>query len=129
LGLPNRLILFGHCVLALRMLTVPIMEEPAAGVERRQNPRHPISSAFQGQELGGAGAANTPRRSIRGKLQDISAGGLCLRTNQHVKVAQLVRASIVPADVPVGVPSLMRVCWVRRLNKAPRYRIGLQFLL
>jgi len=105
---------------------VPGMERSAGRLDRRQNPRHPISSIFDGKELPITGTSN---QKIRGRLHDISTGGICLMTNRPVKVSGLIRGSFVLSGAPVGVPSLMRVCWVQRHSKGARYRVGMQFLL
>jgi hypothetical protein len=44
--------------------------------------------------------------------------------------SSLLRCEIQVADVPVGVPTLMQVCWSRKQNlKTESYLSGLQFLL
>lgn len=103
------------------------MERLDGKLERRQDQRHPISNILEGQVLSVTG---TPNQKIRGRLHDISRGGVCLLTNRRAKVSDLIRGSFaLSGGVPAGVPSLMRVSWVQRQSKGPRYRIGLQFLL
>ena len=97
--------------------------------EKRQNQRHAISRQVRWAEISPVGTPGETARTIRGELQDISSGGVCLLTSHPLEESCLVRGSIPLAEVPVSLPSLMRVCWVQRVPKGARYRVGLQFLL
>lgn len=60
-------------------------------------------------------------------LKDISAGGVCLRTEIPLPVSSLMELKInfPPFDNPVSC--LARVVWVKKFGKLPRYEAGLQF--
>ena len=96
--------------------------------ERRQNERHSVSTEFLGRELPFAGNTRASVSLIRGTLTDISKGGLCLLADRPIKECCLIRGETVLPNVPVGVPSILRVCWVQRVAKGTQYRTGLQFL-
>lgn len=97
--------------------------------QQRHGVRHLFSSAFRGRELSSLGSLQRSKQIIRGEIQNISSGGLCLLTNQRIKESSLIRGEIILPDVPVGVPSLMQVRWVGQVAKGSRYKVGLQFLV
>src|SRR5215469_6482263 len=101
------------------------MEKLVGQGEKRQNPRHPISQRVAWTEISSIGTT----RTIRGQLHDISSGGVCLLTSQRMEESRFVLGSISLSNVPVKLPSLMRVCWVKRMPKGIRFRVGLQFVL
>lgn len=97
-------------------------------------PRYPLPLpgrlAVSGLSLLGYEKKRT--RVIQGRIENISAGGLALSTNQSMKVGWPVRGELVFARMPVAVPTLMSVQWSCRApeNDSPfRYLVGLRFLL
>src|SRR5215471_8545348 len=99
------------------------------GGERRRDPRYVLVSEFRGKKLFSFEVPKQRRGTINGKIQNLSAGGLCLLSDQPIKAFHLVRGELVLPDVPVGIPTLMQARWVHRATKGPRYRIGMQFVL
>jgi len=65
---------------------------------------------------------------VRGALRDISAGGLCLQSDRPLKQSQVVLCDLPIPGLPVAIPTLMNVRWVRQSPEAQEYTIGLQFL-
>ena len=104
------------------------MRQPGWG-ERRRDRRYVVLSEFKGKKLSSLGVLKQLRGIVNGKIQNLSAGGLCLLTNQPIEEFHLVRGELVLPDVPVGIPTLMQARWVHRATKGPRYRIGMQFVL
>jgi hypothetical protein len=96
--------------------------------ERRHDPRHLLSARFVGRELSLVGSPLESRKILQGEIQNMSLGGLNLLTSQRTRESSLIRGEIVFPNLPVGVPSLMRVCWVRRAGTNSQYRMGLQFV-
>jgi len=96
--------------------------------DRRQDLRHPLSARFVGREVSLLGGPQDSRKILEGEIQNMSLGGLNLLTSQRTREASLIRGEIVFPNLPVGVPSLLRVCWVRRDGTKVRHRIGLQFV-
>ncbi len=95
--------------------------------ERRLHPRYPVNpglaavGAFQGLQEEG-------QQLLRGQLQNLSTGGLCLLGNRAVELSQVFRCEIPLPELPVGIPTLLQVCWIERPTGAHAYRIGLQFV-
>lgn len=85
-----------------------------------------MSARFVGRELSLVGNPLESIKILEGEIQNMCLGGLNLLTNQRTKEFSLIRGEIVFSNLPVGVPSLMRVCWVRRAKS--QYRIGLEFV-
>jgi hypothetical protein len=97
--------------------------------ERRREHRYAVLFEFRGKKLSSLGFPKRPRGIVNGKVQNLSAGGLCLLTDQPIKELHLVRGELVLPNVPVGIPTLMQARWVHRATKRFRYRIGMQFVL
>ncbi len=102
--------------------------KPPGGKERRRGRRYTLASEFKGRELSLLGAARRHKKILRGEVQNIGNGGLCLLTSQVAKELHFVRGKIVLPGIPAGIPSLMQVRWVRRAAGTPQYCVGLQFL-
>lgn len=64
---------------------------------------------------------------MRGEMQNLSRGGLCVRLEGQCSDASLMRCDIVMSACPVGVPTLTRVRWVK--NDHQGCSAGLEFLL
>ena len=65
--------------------------------------------------------------TVLGQVQDISEGGVGIRSDSGIKEDQVVRCNLSLPGVPVRVPTLMRARWSRKAGKG--YVIGLQFLI
>ena len=96
---------------------------------KRRYTRYALTSKLRGTEISLVGATGKRKNPIRGQIQNISAGGLCLRTPQPVHVASLLRCEIPFPRVPVSIPTLMQVRWAYKEPTGNSYRVGLQFLL
>ncbi len=67
---------------------------------------------------------------IRGRIQNISAGGICLITSRPIEKFSVLRCEITIGDVPLKIATLMQVRWTRKQNMHPEgYLSGLEFLL
>ena len=97
--------------------------------ERRYGRRYVLHLSFKGTQLSFVGVSRRPRGIVRGKVQNIGAGGLCLLASHGLAESQLVRGELILPDIPVGIPTLMQVRWIRRATEGPRYITGLQFLI
>lgn len=96
---------------------------------RRQRGRFPCSLELRGSKLALLGAGpEEPKRSIRGRTQNISQGGVCLLNKRSIPASSLVRCEIEVPGKGVAIPTLMRVAWTQR-TLTGMYKIGLQFLL
>ena len=97
--------------------------------ERRHDARYPLTLELRAAELSHLGVPKKRKGAIRGRIEDISSGGLCLLTDRLIKVSSLVRAETLFSDIPVGIPTLLRVQWTQKNARKQRYRIGLRFLI
>ena len=105
--------------------------KPRGYPEKRHHRRHLVRLPYRvtATQLSPLGLAGETKRPLRGRIQDISAGGLSVQTSQSVKTPQFVRCEIALSDVPVAIPTLMRVRWYQKDPAGVRHRAGLQFLL
>ena len=73
--------------------------------------------------------AQKASRQQRVKAQVINAGegGLCVMLNRSLLLSSVIRCRFVVAGLPVGVPTLLQVRWVKQVNG--QYRCGLMYLL
>ena len=101
--------------------------------EKRRDLRHAVTWELRGKSLrpleaGGPSQVGTGR-DIHGVITDISAGGLCLLTEDEADVSGPVRCEIVIPQFAVGIPTLVQVRWTRRDMVHQTNRVGLQFLV
>lgn len=98
--------------------------------DRRQFPRFPQQLDLHVREVQPLESGIELRKTVVGRVQNMSKGGLCLISSQPVAKSCLVRCEIGVSEIPVGVPTLMQVRWIRKRDlQAETYITGLQFLL
>lgn len=95
--------------------------------ERRKYPRHATTCLFQGKELPFYSAPKL-LISVRGRLKDLSKGGVCLISNQPLKASHLVHCDLLFENLPVAIPTLMLVRWTEKHADRQEYANGLQFV-
>jgi hypothetical protein len=101
--------------------------------ERRLHRRYPVAWGLKGKLL----TAMEPESFvtakadsfIRGEISDIGGGGLCLVTNEKAEPSTAMRCEIFAPHVPVGIPTLLQVRWVREAAGGRVYTLGLQFVV
>jgi len=107
--------------------------ERAAGSDRdrRRHRRYRPRQIYQVRTtaLSEQGLEQPDTRPSLGRIQDISAGGLCLFSNQMFTSPQLLRCEILLPGVSAGVPTLLRVRWCVKDPRRPGYKAGAEFLL
>lgn len=98
--------------------------------ENRRHRRHLLPFPYRLTVTGASflGLGRPRPVSVRGRIQDVSGGGLRLLTDRPLKPAQLVRCEIRLREVPVWIPTLMQVRWTKRNARGLKYAVGLQFL-
>lgn len=64
-----------------------------------------------------------------GKVVNVSTGGLCLLTDEVLKVGQVLKMALPLPSVAATAPTLAEVRWVRKENEKGSYQAGLRFLL
>jgi c-di-GMP-binding flagellar brake protein YcgR len=65
----------------------------------------------------------------KGKVLNVSAGGVCLLTDEALKVGQVLKMALPLPSVEATTPTLAEVRWVQKQNKKGIYQAGLRFLL
>jgi len=69
------------------------------------------------------------RHVLRARTENISAGGLCIRTQKLLNSSSLVRCELRLPGTPVHVPFLAQARWVQKRSGVRPYRVGLQFVV
>lgn len=97
--------------------------------DRRQHTRFPQVIEVHARTLPPVRASHTASREVRGRIQNVSTGGLCIMSSRPLPLATFVCCEIAMADVPVSIPTFMEVRWTAKQgNKAGHYINGLRFL-
>ena len=99
------------------------------GRPKRLHARFSFAAQLEVRKLS---AADKPRLSLgvlRGKTENISTGGVCVRTKRALKTSGLVRCGLRLPGIPVHVPFLAQVRWIEKRSGANSYRVGLQFIV
>ena len=100
------------------------------GPEKRRHQRLPVSSEIIGHELSLLGLPEETKKIVRGRVEDISQGGICVQTSHPLTVSFPIRGELAFPATPVAVPVILKVQWTQKISpKDHRYRSGLQFLL
>lgn len=100
--------------------------------EKRRQARHGY-----GQSVTYTSMVKTPSGSLpqevpfHGRIVDLSKGGIGIETTGYafMEVGTLVRTWIPMSSVPVEVPVLTRVQWIRDKHPGASQLIGLKFVL
>jgi len=99
--------------------------------EKRKAPRHSYASPVT--YTGKVGTPAMPPQEVlfQGKIVDLSSGGIAMETRGHsfLEIGALVRTWIPLSSVPVNVPVLARVQWVRDKDHGLSQLVGLMFVL
>lgn len=97
--------------------------------ENRAAPRFQIKRRIRAHELFTPGTSRKGNGVIRGRIQNISRGGLCLQTDQVMRKNSPVLCEIQLSKFPLSVPTLLEVCWAQENPKGGKHAAGLRFLL
>lgn len=103
----------------------------AAQTERRREARFPQSLELTVQPLPELGSSRKLRVvPLRGRIHNISEGGICLITARPIEKFSVLRCEITVGDVPLRVATLMQVRWTKKQDMEPEgFLSGLEFLL
>ena len=98
--------------------------------QRRRHERFPLDEMRVVPLTLLSGYENQPPRNVQGWVENISRGGLCLRTEAPLPLSDPLRCEIaVHGDLDVGVPVLMQVRWNQQGTPSDGFRSGLEFLV
>ncbi|MGB3941869.1 MAG: PilZ domain-containing protein [Candidatus Manganitrophaceae bacterium] len=83
---------------------------------------------WKGSAYGATLPSNGSSRSpIVGQGENISQGGICLVTKVRLEVSQFLRMTLRLKTVPVDIPTLVEVRWIKPLSSS-LFKIGARFL-
>ncbi|HET6464335.1 MAG TPA: PilZ domain-containing protein [Nitrospiria bacterium] len=68
-------------------------------------------------------------KPTRGTVVNVSTGGLCLTTDEALKVGQVLKMALPLPNVEATAPTLAEVRWVQKENPTGIFQAGLRFLL
>jgi hypothetical protein len=68
------------------------------------------------------------QKEIRGRIQNVSDGGICIMTSSALTVSSFVCCELSMLEVPVTIPTLMQVRWSARRGNANEHITGLRFV-
>jgi c-di-GMP-binding flagellar brake protein YcgR len=68
-------------------------------------------------------------KPTQGTVVNVSTGGLCLMTDEALKVGQVLKMALPLPSVEATAPTLAEVRWVQKENSAGTFQAGLRFLL
>lgn len=101
-------------------------------MERRQDVRYLFVCDVEGrlpQDRNREGREPEPQ-TIRGRVVNISLGGACVIADRLTEQASVLAFRLRIEGVPVSVPVLAQVRWVRQVpSRATTFRMGLLFLI
>src|ERR1700752_4707252 len=102
-----------------------------SAAEKRRAPRHSYVYPVTYMGKVSTPGALPQEVSFQGTIMDLSNGGIGLETKGHsfLEVGSLVRTWIPMSSVPVNVPVLTRVQWVRDKGNGSNQFPGLMFVL
>jgi len=107
----------------------PELMKSQRGQPKRLYARFPFATELQASRLSPADKPRPSAKLLHAKTENISSGGLCIRTNRPLGSTGLVRCELRLPGVPVRVPLLAKVCWSEKRSGTNQYRIGLQFVV
>lgn len=101
---------------------------PEGGIaEKRAAKRYPFTIAVMVQEL--SPELKTPiAPAIEAVSRNASDSGMCLSTATPLAYASVVRCGVGVGHVPISVPTMAQVRWVKRGNSG-EYRSGVAYIL
>lgn len=97
-------------------------------LEKRLSPRYPYILDLSFSELPRADAPPRAAPLLRGRVQNLSRGGLCILCSDPIAERGVLRCEIAVAELPVTIPALVRVCWTQERDVSGGRLAGLQFL-
>jgi hypothetical protein len=110
--------------------------------DMRKHPRYPTSLTVNFETSSSLTMQKSHQAEADGNTHDLSAGGLCLITDQALEKSQIIKIRIPIPNVSATMPTLAEVRWVKkqpiqsppaaqpisRQTGGQRYIAGLRFL-
>jgi hypothetical protein len=95
---------------------------------KRSHARFRYTGQLEASQLAPAGKPAALPGVLRCKTENISTGGICIRSKRPLENSPLVRCELRLPGVPARIPFLAQVRWSEKRG-ANDYRVGLQFLV
>ncbi len=99
------------------------------GRPKRLHARFPIPIQLELKQIPAADKPGLSGGVLRGKTENISTGGVCVRTKRPLKSSNLVRCELRLPGIPTRIPFLAQVRWSKKRSGANPYQAGLQFVV
>lgn len=96
--------------------------------ERRREQRFRFSLSVLVQGLSPTQEIPLAAATARGVIHDISKSGIGLSTVTPLTYSAVVRCDVAVADLPISIPTMAQVRWVKRAHGG-EYRSGLAYIL
>lgn len=113
---------------ASAMARIPLIQQMLSPAnDRRRHRRFRASGELVAWQLPLLGLPADDQAVVRGRIQNISSGGLCGSMDRGIEVSRTLRAEVRFPRTAAAIPMVLRVRWLRNLN-GQRYKVGLQFL-
>ena len=101
--------------------------------ENRLHQRYPVTCELRGKALRSIESTAEPApagsHDLRGVITDIGVGGIGVFSEDTIEMLTPFVCDIIPSEMPVGIPTLVQVRWVRKDGQGHTYRLGLQFMV
>ena len=94
--------------------------------ERRSDRRYPVVWKLEGKV---SGLPPSHEEVVRGRIENINRGGLCLLTKRPIEHFSVLQCEIFPSGMHVGIPTMMEVLWGKPNPEGSGMRVGLRFLI
>jgi PilZ domain len=66
---------------------------------------------------------------LQGVIRNIGIGGVGIISNLPLTPGTVLRCDILLHEVPVRIPTILKVCWSAKSGSAEEYELGLLFVL
>jgi len=97
--------------------------------EKRGAPRVPWNAETTGRVLPPLGVSEQVPADIKGVTENISTGGIGLRSEELLPANTIIRCEFQLAGNSMSIPTLLQVRWSDQVKRNGSYKLGLKFLL
>ena len=97
--------------------------------ERRSERRISVAWTLEGKGTSLLAFPRGREETIQGRIENINRTGVCLVTTKFIETSSVLQCEIFPAELRMGIPTMMEVRWIKRDSAGPGMRIGLRYLL
>jgi hypothetical protein len=95
--------------------------------KKRSAPRFAWGAEFRGVVSSEIGLSSGP--IVQGITTNVGAGGIGAIGDRPLAPGTVLRCEISLGEVPVRIPTLLRVCWLSESDAPGQYKLGFAFLI